>query len=129
MVPVAVTVQHNNPLDHTENELAFHMHDYNDVPWCHRLFPRPIRRSIVTASSCETGEAKGVVDFASNKQFRTKKERKSWICYNFKGKRVAPTSYSIRSADSGSGGSNLKSRSPTMERSGGSLTLARTTTT
>ena len=39
---------------------------------------------------------KRVVDLETNDCFWSKNEPNSWICYDFKGKRVAPTSYSIK---------------------------------
>ena len=50
----------------------------------------------VTASSCWIGEPKNVVELGTNWFFWSKDESNSWICYDFKERRVAPTSYSIR---------------------------------
>ena len=52
----------------------------------------------VTASSFGGGEdPKYAVDLGTNKRFCSIDEPNSWIRYDFKGRRVAPTSYSIRS--------------------------------
>ena len=50
----------------------------------------------VTASSCQLGAAKNVVEIGSDSNFRTRDESSPWIRYDFKERRVAPTSYSIR---------------------------------
>ena len=49
----------------------------------------------VTASSY-TEYAKNVVDLGANSYFYSKNEQNSWICYDFKERRVIPTSYSVR---------------------------------
>ena len=54
----------------------------------------------VTASSCAAGKIHSVVDLGSDSWFRSKNGPHSWICYDFKGMRVKPTSYSIRTAES-----------------------------
>ena len=51
----------------------------------------------VTASSCWDGKPENVVDVELNKEFRSNDSRNSWICYDFGGQRMTPTSYSIRS--------------------------------
>ena len=52
----------------------------------------------VTGSSCLGGdEAENAVDLGSDSFFISNNSRNSWICYDFKGRRVTPTSYSIRS--------------------------------
>ena len=51
----------------------------------------------VTASSCFSPKTQGrVVDLETDSSFSSRDEPNSWICYDFKGRRVAPTSYSIR---------------------------------
>ena len=51
----------------------------------------------VTASSC-SDPAKHAVELGTNTYFLSNEEPNSWICYDFKERRVAPTSYSIRTA-------------------------------
>ena len=53
----------------------------------------------VTASSCYSGEPKSVAELGKASGFQSNNEADSWICYNFKDRRVAPESYSIRSHD------------------------------
>ena len=54
----------------------------------------------VTASSFDGGEdPKYAVDLGTNSDFCSHAEPNSWIRYDFKGRRVAPTSYSIRTHD------------------------------
>ena len=54
----------------------------------------------VTANTVYYGhEAKNVVDLGTNPHFASSDEPNSWIRYDFKGRRVAPTSYSIRTHD------------------------------
>ena len=43
---------------------------------------------------------KHAVELGSDSEFCTKDKQGSWICYDFKGRRVTPTSYTIRSHDS-----------------------------
>ena len=50
----------------------------------------------VTGSSWATGSEPHVADLGTNAHFQSNDEPNSWICYNFKERRVAPTSYSIR---------------------------------
>ena len=52
----------------------------------------------VTASGFEiiTSRPRNVVDFTSDFGFSSKDEENSWICYDFKERRVTPTSYSLR---------------------------------
>ena len=54
----------------------------------------------VTASSCDRGNASNVVELESSHGFRSKNGPDQWIRYDFKGRRVAPTSYSIWMAES-----------------------------
>ena len=66
----------------------------------------------VTASSIETRHfaPKDVVSQKESSVFFTTSAEHSWICYDFKSRRVFPTSYCIRSIyDGGLGSSNLKS--------------------
>ena len=52
----------------------------------------------VTSSSCVPGTAAAnVVELETNSCLRTEASGPRWICYDFKERRVAPTSYSIRS--------------------------------
>ena len=59
----------------------------------------------VTASSVDSLDVKpeNVVDLTTSSNFCSKGEENSWVCYNFKQRRVAVTSYSIRSFDAGRG--------------------------
>ena len=50
----------------------------------------------VTASSCHSGGAKCVAELGTGSFFYSENEKDSWIRYDFKDRRVAPTSYSIR---------------------------------
>ena len=50
----------------------------------------------VTGSSWATGSEPHVADLGTNLHFQSNDEPNSWICYDFKERRVAPTSYSIR---------------------------------
>ena len=52
----------------------------------------------VTASSFVSANlaAKNVADFGSDWCFQSRNEPNQWICYDFKGRRVAPVGYSIR---------------------------------
>ena len=52
----------------------------------------------VTASSGGT-TSPNAVDLGSGSCFFSNNSPNSWICYDFKGRRVTPTSYSIRSYD------------------------------
>ena len=66
----------------------------------------------VTASSCWDNsicEPENAVDLKSNSEFFSNNSPNSWICYDFKGRRVTPTSYSIRSIVLGPGGEHPKS--------------------
>ena len=52
----------------------------------------------VTASSCSRDNApRNAVDLGTNSQFGSESRPDQWIRYDFKGMRVVPTSYSIRS--------------------------------
>ena len=61
-----------------------------------------------TASSC-TGYAKNAVDLGTNSSYWSNDEQDSWICYDFKERRVIPTSYSVRSYQGGPGWYHLRS--------------------
>ena len=53
----------------------------------------------VTASGCRFGSLKNVVQLGTNSYFRSNDEPNSWICYDFKTRRVTPTSYMLISDD------------------------------
>ena len=57
-------------------------------------------------SSCHP---KNAVDLGTDSYYESKNERDTWICYDFKERRVIPTSYSVRSCYCGPGCSHLKS--------------------
>ena len=63
----------------------------------------------VTASSCLGGKPENAVDLNSDSEFESTNARNTWICYDFQGKRVTPTSYSITSCGYGPGNCHLKS--------------------
>ena len=65
----------------------------------------------VTASSVanESNHPKNATEFETKQDFYSQNEPNSWICYDFKERRVIPTSYSARSSYGGPGGDNLKS--------------------
>ena len=65
----------------------------------------------VTASSCygEGCKPENAVDFNPNRPFASQDLPNSWICYDFKGRRVTPTSYSIMSWAAVPGYNHLKS--------------------
>ena len=64
----------------------------------------------VTASSFISGyEPQNIANIGSDSCFASNDKDASWICYDFKEKRVLPTSYSIRSSYEGRGGTNPKS--------------------
>ena len=64
----------------------------------------------VTASSVCCGQPENVVDLTSNSHFHSKgSPTPSWICFDFNERRVALTSYSIRSRDYGPGYEHPKS--------------------
>ena len=65
----------------------------------------------VTASSVifDGYKPENAVDFTTEAWFCSKDEQKPWICYDFKQRRVAPTSYSIRSFTGKPGGAHPKS--------------------
>ena len=55
----------------------------------------------VTSSSCWSHDhgPKNAVELGTDSFFLSNNETNSWICCDFKGRRVAPTSYSIRTSD------------------------------
>ena len=65
----------------------------------------------VTASSCDGdyGKPEHAVDLTSDWDFYSGDEPNSWICYDFGGQRVTPTSYSIRSKNDGPGSAHPRS--------------------
>ena len=64
----------------------------------------------VTASSVVSSAfPKNATDLETRSFFISKPNSNSWICYDFKERRVLPTSYSVKSYDCGPGGWNLKS--------------------
>ena len=59
-------------------------------------------KGVVEVTASINGEyAKRAVDLGTNSPFYSKCEPNQWILYDFKGQRVAPTSYSIRSGQHG----------------------------
>ena len=64
----------------------------------------------VTASSV-TGfyQPKNAVDLETDRFYQSRNKKDSWICYDFKYRRVIPTSYSVRTYGSGPGHRHLKS--------------------
>ena len=73
----------------------------------------------VTASSVMSGgyclefgegvEPENAVDLGTDLVFRSANKPNAWICYDFKTRRVIPTSYTIRTYGGGAGWSHLKS--------------------
>ena len=64
----------------------------------------------VTASDFKSGhDPENAVEFRSNFDFMSQNLPDSWTCYDFKGRRVTPTSYSIKSYGYGPGGGHPKS--------------------
>ena len=65
---------------------------------------------VATASSTQgRNPAKNALDLEEKSDFFSAPQQNSWICYDFGKKRVIPTGYSIRSADSNPGGAHPKS--------------------
>ena len=83
-----------------------------------------------TASSFIAGrEPQNAVDLGTISNFCSRNARESWISYDFRARRVLPTSYTIRSCGAGAGVAILDrgySRARWMERSGLLSILART---
>ena len=67
----------------------------------------------VTASSVHKNDMhwgpENAVELGTDSAYASKNERDTWLCYDFLGRRVIPTSYSVRSYSGGVGGSHLKS--------------------
>ena len=63
----------------------------------------------VTAGSCLRGDPENAVNLESDYSYFIGRTSNLWICYDFKGRRVTPTSYSIRSYSCGSGWNHPKS--------------------
>ena len=83
-------------LEHLTNECGGNVHDKKEVD--------------VTASSVNyIYAAKNAADPRTHLAFWSNDEPNSWICYDFKDRRVTPTSYSLRSCASGPGSLNIKS--------------------
>ena len=80
----------------------------------------------VTASSVLTNNiehpAKDAVDLGTDSQFETLNELNSWLCFDFKDRRIIPTSYSIRSYNRESGCNHLKSWVVELSNDGSSWT-------
>ena len=88
----------SKPLDgiisHLTQEIGGNVHDHGIV--------------VVTASSIHSGQPKDIVDMGKSSMY-TGDVPNSWICYDFKDRRVIPTSYSIRSHSNPPGGCQPKS--------------------
>ena len=65
----------------------------------------------VTASTVEmlAFQPKNVADLKRDWYYKSHNLEGSWICYDFKERRVIPTSYTVRSIDQGSGWFHLRS--------------------
>ena len=64
----------------------------------------------VTASSVSMGgDPRNVVDLGTNSLYSSENENNTWICYDFKDRRIIPTSYSVRTSRNSPGGDTLKS--------------------
>ena len=65
----------------------------------------------VTASSCygDSFKPENAVDLGSDEPFASKDSPNSWLCYDFKERRVAPKSYTIRSWGAVAGYNHIKS--------------------
>ena len=65
----------------------------------------------VTASSVYSGSyhPKNAVDLGTNSVYGSNDKKDTWICYDFKERRVIPTSYSVMSYKKRPGGHHLKS--------------------
>ena len=63
-----------------------------------------------TASSFIAGwEPQNAVDLGTISNFCSRNARESWISYDFRARRVLPTSYTIRSCGAGAGGCHPRS--------------------
>ena len=81
----------------------------------------------ITASSVYGGswEPKNAADLETETPYYSSDEPNVWICYDFKGKRIIPTSYSIRSwSGRGPGSMHLKSWVIEVSNDGSQWTLA-----
>ena len=58
-----------------------------------------VKKVIECTASSYSGSARNVVDLGTDSFFGSDMEPNQWIRYDFKDRRVSPTSYSIRSAD------------------------------
>ena len=67
------------------------------------------RRVVNVTVSSNGDNARNAVDLGTERYYGSRDERNSWICYDFKERRVVPTSYSVRSCKWGPGGAHLKS--------------------
>ena len=86
----------------------------------------------VTASSAsDYYHPKNAVDLGTNSIYYSNNEMGTWICYDFKERRVIPKSYSVRSCGSGPGGYHLKSWVIEVQTTGprGRKLIVETTTT
>lgn len=64
----------------------------------------------VTASSVYSDcLAKNAVDLQKDSIYQSRNEQNTWLCYDFKDRRVIPTSYSVKSFGYGPGSHHLKS--------------------
>lgn len=93
--------QASKPLDgiiaHLTRECGGNVHDKGVVA---------VTASSVYSNDCEP---KNAADLGSDSEFFSKNELDAWICYDFKERRVAPTSYTVKSYNFGPGGRHLKS--------------------
>ena len=85
----------NGIISHLTREIGGNVHDYGIVV-------------VKTSSRDSKYRLSDVVDIGDS-PFYTSGEKDSWICYDFKERRVAPTSYSIRSHKQAPGGCQPKS--------------------
>ena len=60
------------------------------------------------SSSYHDEPPKNVADLGTSSRYASEDKENQWICYDFKDRTVAPTSYSIMSQDSGHGGNHLR---------------------
>ena len=64
-------------------------------------------KGIVNATSnsaSRSSQPRNLVDFGTDSVYESKNEKNTWVCYEFKNRRVIPTSYSVRSYYNGSPG-------------------------
>ena len=55
------------------------------------------KNGVVEVTASSGSQPEDVVDLGSDSEFTTNKQMDAWICYDFKGMRVTPTSYTIQS--------------------------------